>query len=165
MGMTTIASSSGLPTNPSVLLILLDGVSDAEALPAAYAHAAAGSMAISADLGYQAIKGADGIWHQRAVIKATEEARAAAEAANEAAAEAREAAQEASSTEAAAATAAANAAAQSATQAAAGAVLYATDYANLDTAARLIGALNQALNRSFDKRITELEGKVAALVN
>ena len=57
------------------IIILLDGPEDAERLPIDYAWAATGSMAISADLAYQAIKAGDGTWHQRAVIEAAAEAR------------------------------------------------------------------------------------------
>lgn len=148
MSYTIVESSSGVPRSANMLTVLIDSALDAENLPA---DAAPGSIAFTPTLGYVAIKGNDGLWHERAVVDATTAANNAASAATLAAGDANDAAT------------AANGAAALANTAASGATAYATEYASIDADIKLMYVQFQAYIRYLEKRVTALEAKVAAL--
>ena len=151
MAILVVGSTSGVPVPANMLFLLLDSEDDVPNLLTDYASASIGSRAFTANLGYQSVKGGDGIWHERAVVEAAEAANEAAEAANGAASLANEKA------------GLADDAATAANAAAAGAVSYAQQYAGVDADLRLIFAQFQAYARYLEKRITTLEAQVAAL--
>ena len=153
MAFFIVESSTGSPRAANLFTVLVESAADVADIPE---EAAPGSIALTPTLGYLAIKGMDGQWHEREIVEAAQEARDAAAAAN-AAAEA------ASSSAAAEATAAATAAAAAANAAATAAQPYAKDHAVDNAAMRMYFSILQALSRSYEKRITELETKVRTL--
>lgn len=174
MAIHVVGSTSGVPVSANLLFLLLDSEDDAPDLLTDFASAAIGSRAFTANLGYQSIKGGDGIWHERAVVEAAEAANEAAELANTKAGLANDAAALAAQKAGIANDAAtlanqkaglASAAAESAEAAAAGASAYADQYHDLDAGTRLILSQYQAYIRALEKRLTTLEAQVAAIAN
>jgi len=165
MAIHVVGSTSGVPVPANMLFLLLDSEDDAPNLLTDFASAAIGSRAFTANLGYQSIKGGDGIWHERAVVEAAEAANEAAELATTKAGLADDAATLANQKAGAANTAAeaANTAAASANTAAAGAAGYAEDYRFVDADLRLLFTMLQQHNRALEKRVALLEAQVAAM--
>ena len=160
MAFSIVESSTGTPRAANLFTVLVESAADVADIPE---EAAPGSIALTPTLGYLAIKGMDGQWHEREIVEAAQEARDAAAAAN-AAAEAASSSAAAEAIEAAnAAAAAAASAATAATSAATAAQPYAKDHAVDNAAMRMYFSILQALSRSYEKRITELETKVRTL--